>query len=451
MEYSILGTLLKPEVLALIERRDWGQLRDALSEWPPAEVSDLLLQLPKRDRVLFFRALPRDLGAAAFSDLRSENKNALLEDLTDDETRDLLASLSPDDRTQILAELPGRVTQRMLNLLNPEDLKQARELLGYPEESVGRLMTPDYVAIRPHWTIEQALAHIRVHGRDSETIDRVYIVDEEWRLLDDIGLRRLILAEPGTMVEETMDPSFAYISAFSDREEAVHMIQRYDLVALPVLDSDGVLLGIVTVDDLLDVAEAEATEDFHKVGSVDPIQTSILEATIGRLYRHRIGWLLALVGMNIFSGTGIAFFEDTIAATVALVFFLPLLIDSAGNAGSQSATLVVRGIATGDVQSRDWMRMAGKEFGVSLALALTMAAAVFIVGYFRGGAALGLVVALTMTIVVVVGSLVGLLLPFIFTRFDLDPATASAPLVTSIADITGVIIYFSIATWILGS
>lgn len=450
MNESILENLLKPEVLALIERRDWRALRDALAEWPAPEVADLLLHLRKRDRGLLFRVLPRGLATEVFSHLDSEQGNALLAALTDEETRELLASLSPDDRTQILSELPGQVTQRLLNLLSPADLREARQLLGYPEESVGRLMTPDYVAIRPHWTVEQALAHIRRHGHDSETINRVYVIDRRWRLLDDIELRRLILAEPGTTVEEIMDRSFVNLSAFADREEAVRMIRRYDQVALPVLDSDGVLLGIVTVDDLLDVAEAEATEDFHKVGSVGPIRMSLLEASVGFLYRRRIGWLLALVVMNIFSGAGIAYFEDTITATIALVFFLPLLIDSAGNAGSQSATLMVRAMATGDVKTRDWLRMAGKELGVAAALALTMAAAVSVVGIFRGGVEVGIVVALTMAIIVVVGSLVGMSLPFLLTRLRLDPATASAPLVTSIADISGVLIYFSIASWILG-
>lgn len=450
MNESILENLLKPEVLALIERRDWRALRDALAEWPAPEVADLLLHLRKRDRGLLFRVLPRGLATEVFSHLDSEQGNALLAALTDEETRELLASLSPDDRTQILSELPGQVTQRLLNLLSPADLREARQLLGYPEESVGRLMTPDYVAIRPHWTVEQALAHIRRHGHDSETINRVYVIDRRWRLLDDIELRRLILAEPGTTVEEIMDRSFVNLSAFADREEAVRMIRRYDQVALPVLDSDGVLLGIVTVDDLLDVAEAEATEDFHKVGSVGPIRMSLRDATIGFLYRRRIGWLLALVLVNLLTGAGIAFFEETIMATVALVIFLPLLIGSAGNAGAQSSTLMVRAMATGDVRGRDWLRMAAKELGVSGALALTMAAAVSVIAIFRGGVEVGIVVALTMVVVVVVGSLVGMSLPFLLSRLDLDPATASAPLVTSIADITGVLIYFSIATWVLG-
>lgn len=437
------------DIAELIHARDWAMLRRALADVPAPEIADRLTELDKPDRVLLFRALARPQAAAAFAHLEPQWRRTLLEDLTDDETRELLAGLPPDDRTQLLEELPGQVTQRLLNLLSPEDLKEARWLLGYPAESVGRLMTPDYVAVRPEWTIEQALAHIRAKGKDSETINVVYVVDQEWRLLDDIELRRLILAAPGTRVEEIMDHAFVTVPAHADREEAVLLMLRYDLIALPVVDSDGVLLGIVTVDDILDVAEEEATEDFHRVGSVAPLRTSLKEATVGYLYRRRILWLLALVVVNIFSGAGIAAFSDTIAASVALVFFLPLLIGSGGNAGAQSATLMVRALATGDVGLRDWLRMLGKELAVSAALGITMAVAASLIGIVRAPE-VTLVVASTMFVIVIVGSLMGMSMPFLLTRLGFDPATASAPLITSLADIVGVIIYFSIAAWYLG-
>lgn len=437
------------DIAELIHARDWAMLRRALADVPAPEIADRLTELDKPDRVLLFRALARPQAAAAFAHLEPQWRRTLLEDLTDDETRELLAGLPPDDRTQLLEELPGQVTQRLLNLLSPEDLKEARWLLGYPAESVGRLMTPDYVAVRPEWTIEQALAHIRAKGKDSETINVVYVVDQEWRLLDDIELRRLILAAPGTRVEEIMDHAFVTVPAHADREEAVLLMLRYDLIALPVVDSDGVLLGIVTVDDILDVAEEEATEDFHRVGSVAPLRTSLKEATVGYLYRRRILWLLALVVVNIFSGAGIAAFSDTIAASVALVFFLPLLIGSGGNAGSQSATLMVRALATGDVGMRDWLRMLGKELAVSGALGITMAVAASLIGIVRAPEVTW-VVASTMFVIVIVGSLMGMSMPFLLTRLGFDPATASAPLITSLADIVGVIIYFSIAAWYLG-
>ncbi len=409
----------------------------------------MLLELAKDDRVLLFRSLPRQLAAEVFSYLIPRQQEQFLQELSNEETRRLLADLPPDDRTHLLEKLPAEVTQRLLNLLNPEDLKEARWLLGYPEKSVGRLMTPDYVAVQPEWTVQVAMEHIRQQGRASETIYRVFITNEQGVLLDDIELSRLIVTSPQAPVSEIMDHTVAKILAFTDREEAVAIISKYDQTVLPVVDSDGVLLGIVTIGDLFDVAEAETTEDFHRVSSVGPLKMSLREASLSSLYRARVGWLIALVGMNVFSGAGIAAFEETIQAVVALVFFLPLLIDSGGNAGSQSATLMIRAMATGDVRFSDWFSLLRKEIGVALMIGVTMAPGVCAIAWFRAPEVLT-VVALSITLLVVVGSLLGMSLPFIFTRLSWDPATASAPLITSLADITGVLIYFSIATWLLG-
>lgn len=446
----MLKELLAPEIAELIAARRWTELRDVLEDWPAPEIADLLLDLRKPDRVLLFRALSRADAAEAFSHLDLEQQDSLLMELTDEETRGLLADLPPDDRTHLLEELPGQATQRLLNLLGAGDRKEATWLLGYPEDTVGRLMTPDYVAVRAGWTVEQALRHLRARGPRSETVNVIYVVDERWQLLDDIELRRLILAEPETLVSELMDESFTSIQAAAEREEAVNLIRRYDLLALPVVDSDGVLLGIVTVDDVMDVAEEEATEDFHRVGSVGPIRTSLRDAAVVFLYRRRIGWLMALVFVNIFSGAGLAAFEETIARTVSLVFFLPLLIGSGGNAGAQSATLMVRALATGDVRMADWVRLLGKELAVALLMGLTMAVGVAAISAVRAPEVM-LVVALTMTVSVVFGSLFGMSLPFVLTKLKLDPATASAPLITSVADIGGVLIYMSLATWLLGA
>ena len=270
----------EPEIRGHIAIRDWSRLRELLADLPPADLADLLLDLGKKERVLVFRAIPRDPADEAFAHLDPDQQEFLLRDLTDEETRHLLEDLHPDDRTALLEELPGTVTQQLMNLLSPEDLREARALLGYPEESVGRLMTPDYVAVRKHWTAEQALRHVRRKGEIAETVNRVFIVDEDWKLIDDIALRRLILAEPEDSVESVMDHTFAAVPATADREEAVRIIQRYDQVALPVVDSNGVLVGIVTVDDLLDVAEEEATEDFHKLGSTLPVRIGLKEASI---------------------------------------------------------------------------------------------------------------------------------------------------------------------------
>jgi magnesium transporter len=248
--------------------------------------------------------LPRAVSSEVFAHLNADDQNDLLAQLTSEETRHLLAGLSPDDRTQLLEELPGQVTQKLLTLLGPEDLREARQLLGYPEESVGRLMTPDYVAVRPEWTIARALEHIRSRGPDSETINMVYVTDEHWRFRDALELRRFILADPQQTVAEIMDYAYVVLSAFDDREKAVQALRRYDLPALPVVDSGGVLLGIVTFDDLIDVADKEATEDFHKGAAVAPLRGKYLETRIIELVQKRAPWLLALVFVNIFIRRG---------------------------------------------------------------------------------------------------------------------------------------------------
>lgn len=444
----MLTDLLKPEILELIEQRNWTELRDALVEWPAPEVADLLLHLRKEDRVLLYRALPRRMATDVFAYLDLSQQDELLRDLTDEETRALLEGIAPDDRTHLLEELPGRATQRLLNLLSPEDLKEARWLLGYPEESVGRLMTPDYVAVHPHWTIEDALQHVRTHGQDSETITRIFVTDELWHLIGEMQLRQLILAPPEALVSDVMKHPVMSVQAFADREAAVGIIRKYDRPVLPVVDSENVMVGIVTIDDVLVVADQEATEDFHRSASVGHIGESLSTAPLRTLYRARVGWLMVLVFMNILSGAGIAYFEDTLAAALALAFFLPLLIASGGNAGSQSATLMIRAMALGDVRASDWFKLLGRELAVALALGLSMAIGVAFVAAFRAPEVL-VVVTMTMTIVVLVGSLIGMSLPFIFHRFGWDPAAASGPLVTSLADISGVLIYFSIATWYL--
>ncbi len=445
----LMKDLLKPGILDLIEVRDWSALRSVLGDWPAPEIADLLLHMPKEDRVLLFRAIPRPLSAEVFSHLELEQQDDLLRDMTDEETRALLAELPPDDRTHLLGELPGRATQRMLNLLSPHDLRETRWLLGYPEESVGRLMTPDYVAVRQEWTVRRALDHMRTQGKASETLNRIFVVDEQWRLLDDIELRYFIVADPDSTVADIMDQSVVSVTASADREEAVALIRRYDQVVLPVVDSDGVLVGIVTVDDVLDVQEEETTEDFHRSASVGHVRMSLRDAPLAVLYRARIGWLMVLVFMNVLSGAGIAAFEQTLETVIALAFFLPLLIGSGGNAGSQSATLMIRAMAVGDVRMSDWFRLLSKELALAFALGATMAAGVSLIAWFRAPE-IAFVVATTMTIVVLVGSLIGMSLPFVFTRLGWDPATASGPLITSLADISGIVIYFSIATWYLG-
>ncbi|MGI6452194.1 MAG: magnesium transporter [Syntrophomonadaceae bacterium] len=437
------------KIKELVQGHKLSELRELFSDWPVPDIADYLLELDNPDRILVFRVLPRQISSEVFSYLKTEQQNELLRSLTNEETRNLLSNLRPDDRVNLLEELPGQMTQKLLNFLSPDDLKKTRLLLGYPEESVGRLMTPDYVAVRPNWTVEQALQHIRVKGKDSETINTIYVANSDWKLLDSLELQKFILASPDTNVADMMDHNFVSLSAFDDREEAVHMMAKYDQSALPVLDSEGVLLGVVTFDDVMDVAEQEATEDFHRGAAVTPLKTSYSETSWWELYRKRIVWLLTLVAVNLISLEIMATYEQVLASAIALTFFIPMILGSGGNAGAQSATLMVRALATGDVQITQWLPTLIKELGVGAFLGLTLGVAGIVLGLFCGGAEIAVIVGISMIILVLIINLIGVSLPFLLLRFRLDPAIASNPLIMSIADATGLLIYFYIATLIL--
>lgn len=438
------------EITELLERRQPDGVRKLFDELAVQDVAAAIGDVGAAERAEVFRLVEDALQSEVFAHLDDGHQESLIETLTPDEMRRVLNDLSPDDRTALLERLPREGVKRLLWLLRPGEVRNAIRLLGYPEESAGRMMTPEVVTIRGDWSVARAMAHVRNLGDAGETVNTLYVTDANGALLDVISLRQLVFANPSAHVKSLADEALITIQPEADREETVKLIQHYDLEALPVVDASGRLLGIVTVDDVMDVAEEEATEDFHKMGSVGALGLSLKEARPALLYRKRIGWLVLLVAVNAIGAVGIKYFEASIEAVVALVFFLPLVIASGGNAGAQAATLMVRALATGDVTSRDWFRLLTKELSVAVALGLTMGVFVWLAGSAIGGADLGLAVALAMICVVLVSSLFGLLLPFVLERLKFDPATASAPLITSVADIAGIIIYFSIATVILG-
>ena len=430
---------------------DWAALRRHFESLPVQDIAAALAEVDEAEEAVeLFRQLDSEQRPQVFSYLTPAFQAGLLESLSNQEARFLLANIFPDDLTALLERLPHETLEQTLKLLSADTVKQVIRLLGYPEESAGRLMTPHFVSVRPDWSIEQALAHIREESEKGETVNVIFVTDAGGRLLDAVKLKRFILTPPEKRVDTLIAEQAISVPAWEDREEVVRQMQHYDLEAMPVVDKHNVLLGIVTIDDVMDVAEEETTEDFQKMGGVGVLNLSLRDARASLLYRKRVGWLVLLVFVNIFSGAAIAYFEATIEAVIALVFFLPMLVASAGNAGAQASTLMVRALATGDVTAADWLRLWGKELAVSGALGITMGVAVSLIGLWRGGPEVGLVVALSMFCVVVMGSMLGMLLPIVLARFKLDPATASAPLVTTVADIFGITIYFSIATAILG-
>lgn len=443
--------MLKSEIEELLAGRKWAELRERLVEIPEPDICDTLERLGERDRIVLLRLLPREMLSEVFSYLSDRTQTDLLRALTEEETRLILAGLSPDDRTEFLQELPGQAIQKILNLLTPEDRRETLQLLGYPEESVGRLMTPDYVAVRPEWTVDEALAHVRLKGKDSETINVVYVTDARWKLAGVLGLRRLILAPPSERIGDVMEESVVRISAFEDREKAVQLISRYDITVLPVVDASEILLGIVTIDDLFDVAEEEATEDFQKSAAVNPLRASYRESSVLSLYGKRVTWLASLLGISIVTTGILASQAETLNSAIALAFFIPLLIGTGGNTGNQSATLMIRALATGDIRERQWLGALLREVAIGSLLGVTMGLASWLLGFFKGDARIALIVSLAMIAVVIASSLLGVILPVILQRLRIDPAVASNPLIASVMDILGLLIYFSVAQAVLSA
>lgn len=410
----------------------------ALTEFAPADLWDLLTVLPRAEQAEVFGYLPAEVQVNLAITISRRKLSPIIRQMSPDERADLFNRLTDEEQEALLPALAQAEREDLLRLTS------------YEEGTAGAIMTSDYAMLSPELTVREAIEVLRREAPDKETIYSAYVVDKARQLIGVVSLRDLILAPVTMQVDDLMNHDPIHANVDMPQEEVAALIAKYDLLALPIVNPENQMVGIVTHDDAMDVAAEEATEDFHKTATIGKLETSVKDAGIGLLYRKRVLWLVILVFGNIFSGAGIAYFEGTIAGHLALLFFLPLLIGSSGNAGAQSGTLMVRALATGEIKLRDWGSMLGKECLVAGLLGLTMAAAVVGLGWLRGGYDIAIVVSVTMMLVVVVGSLIGLSLPFLLSKFNLDPATASGPLITSIADVAGVVLYFSIATWYLG-
>ncbi len=439
----------KKDVLKFIKNKNWKRVKEALVDWKVQDIAELIPELKESQQLILFRTLQRNKSAAVFSYLEPENQEKLLAAFTKQETKFILETLDSDDRTALFEELPGTVTRQLFKLLKPDDLKETKKLLGYPEESVGRLITSEYVTIYQDMRVEEALDRIRRKGTDTEALDRVYVIDHDKKLLDSIRLRRIVIQPKDKKIQDLMTYNTISLSAFDDQEKAVEVMKKYDALSIPVVDTQGVIIGVVTADDIIDVAEEEATEDIQKIGSVAPLKTSYRAASVFKLYQKRIIWLSLLVIVSLLSSGIIEYFEDVLSTTIALAFFIPLLIDTGGNIGSQSATLMIRAIATNDVKTQDWLKVFVKELLIGIIIGISLGVLASVIGFVRGGAVIGLVIGITMILIVLIANLLGAVFPFILSKLKIDPAVASAPLITTIMDALGLIIYFTVAAIII--
>jgi magnesium transporter len=446
------------ELAEVLRARDYARLRDMLRNRHAGDVALLLTALSLEDQVVVFRVMPRKDAAEVFEYLSQEAKEALLKAMAQEDVAELLNNMAPDDRTLFLEELPAEATRQLLALLTTEERSVALTLLGYPEKSVGRLMTPHYVAAREQWTVREVLDHVRAHGQDSETLNVIYVVEEDGRLIDDIRIREFLLAPLDKRVADLMDRRFVALKATDDQGAAVAVFRQYDRSALPVTDTAGMLIGIVTIDDVLDVAEATATREIQRIGGSEALDEPYMEIGFGRMIQKRAGWLTALFLGEMLTATAMGAFEEEISKAVVLALFVPLIISSGGNSGSQAATLVIRALALGEVGVRDWWRVMRREIFSGLSLGAILGS----IGFLRitlwsafsdiygpHWLLVAVTVAVSLVGVVLWGTLSGSLLPFLLKRLGFDPAASSAPFVATLVDVTGLVIYFSVAVVVL--
>jgi magnesium transporter len=454
----MLGKLALPEIRELIETHDDDTLREVVNRWHSADLADLINAMRTGEQVHVLRLIKPKLAAEAFAYLDLDSQQDVLKALSETESRYILNEMAPDDRTALLAELPPEAAERLIELLDPEQKAIARALLVFGENSVGRLMTPDYVVVRKEWTMRHVLDHIRAHGRDSETLNVIYIVDDLNKLIDDLRIREILLAPLHTHVADVMDNKFVALAATDDKKKAVEIFRKYDRIALPVVDTHGRLAGIVTLDDVIDVAEEEATREIQKFGGVEALDDPYMSTSLPSMVRKRATWLVILFVGEMFTATAMGFFEKQIERAVVLALFVPLIISSGGNSGSQAATLIIRALALGEVRLHDWWLVMRRELVAGLLLGTILA----VIGFIRIAAwhaafhmygpewpLIGLTVSLSLIGTVLWGTLTGSMLPFLLRWIGFDPATSSAPFVATLVDVTGLVIYFSVAIVLL--
>jgi magnesium transporter len=450
----MFAQLLGPEIQLLIHERNFTALKDCFKNWSPPEIAELISELPINDQVILFRLLPQELAGRAFDYFTHHDQRRLIQAMGREDVVRVLNEMSPDDRTALLEELPPAAVTELLKLLTPEELRVAQTLLNYREHSVGRLMTPDFIAVKDSWTAADVLAYIRQHGKKQETINVLYVIDDAGKLIDDIRIADILLRPLEAKISDIRDNRFIALSVNDSENAAVDVFRKYDRTALPVVDSDQRLVGIVTVDDVLDVLEKEATDEMQKVGGSEAFDEPYSTIPFLRMVQKRATWLVMLFLGEMLTATAMGYFESEIQNAVVLALFLPLIISSGGNSGSQASTLIIRAMALGEVGLRDWWRVMRREFMAGLTLGGILGA----VGFIRIALwaqfsnvygphwfLVAITVAMSLVGVVLWGSLSGSMLPFILRHCKVDPANSSAPFVATLVDVTGLIIYFTIA------
>jgi magnesium transporter len=446
-----LGGNIKQHFNYLLESGNETAARQFLDHQNISDVADLINEFPEQEGyIISHMSIHR--AASVFKILDLSAQKHIIRELPPYKTAELLNVLSPDDRTDFLEELPSNAVRELIKLLDPEERKTTLSLLGYPEDSIGRLMTPDYVYVYPQNTVEEVFGTIRKHGKDSETINVIYVINEKGELLDDIRIRDFILSQPHKKVADLMDNRVTSLNAYDDQERASEVFKKENRVALPVVSQSNKLLGIVTIDDMLWVAEEEFSEDMQKMGGTEALEQPYLEIPLFKLFQKRIVWLIVLFLGEMLTATAMGYFQDEIAKAVVLALFVPLIISSGGNSGSQASTLIIQAMAVGEIKLTDWWRVLRRE----ILSGLLLGTALGLIGFLRvvlwsqifpdvygvHYIEIGFVVGISLIGVVLWGTLSGSMLPIVLKRLGADPAVSSAPFVATLVDVTGLVIYF---------
>ena len=436
----------------MLTERDYRTLKTQLADANEVDVAEFMAELPPDKTVLVFRMLPKEMASDVFANLEPEDQQLIISSATDREVSELVEDLNVDDAVDMLEELPASVVKRVLKTARPDTRKLINQFLNYPDSSVGSIMTAEFIDLRKSMTVSEAITRIRRSGDESESIYTCYVIDSRRVLEGVVTLRELLVADDDTIVEELMETDLITALTTEDQEEAVNRMMKYDFISLPVVDQEHRLVGIVTVDDVMDVMEEEATEDFEKMAAMAPSEKPYLKTSVFSLAKNRIVWLLVLMVSSMVTGGILGKYEVAFAAVPLLVTFIPMLTDTGGNAGSQSSTMIIRGMAVGEIEMGDFLRVLWKELRVSILVGVILSAVNFVrlQIQYPGNTMVSFTVAGAMLVTVVMAKTIGSMLPILAKRLHVDPTIMAAPLITTIVDAVSLVVYFTLAQRLLG-
>ncbi len=439
------------ELKELLSSRQYTKLRQTISEMNTTDIAEAMSEMEEEDSLKMFRILPKDMAADVFADLEADVQQYIIRSMSDREASSIIENLMADDATDILEEMPASVVKRILANASPETRADINHLLQYPEDSAGSIMTVEYVDLREDMTVADAIERIRKKGVDSETINICYVVTKQKVLVGTVALRYLLIMDPGQIIGDIMNTNVISIGTMTDQEEAARTFQKYGFTAMPVVDNEGRMVGIITIDDVVDILEEEATEDIEKMAAIVPSDKPYPKVGIFETYKNRIPWLLFLMISATFTGAIITGFEDALSAYVVLTAYIPMLMDTGGNAGSQASVSIIRGLSLKEIEFEDLFKIIWKEIRVAVLCGLTLAIANFakLLLLDRVSFLVAAVICLTLLFVVLIAKLVGCCLPMLASKIGFDPAVMASPFITTIVDALSLLVYFNIATRML--